>query len=187
MSLFFCFHLILFHLFFSSPFPFIGFSSPSPYFHSLHPSSSFSSSTECLLVTEQPKLNMFTRPRREILKSYRKKTFPGVTADRGRHAVLSYPRCFTVALCTTSRLCPGGHLHGTVNGHPLLNLLLTVKSMYLITSRCKSQCEVWGNREDWAQSNELQQEAVRQGCGEPPRGGWTTCRHRFPALIPMSD
>lgn len=101
----------------------------------------FPSITECLLVTEQSKVNMSTRPRREILKGCRKKAYPEVTADRQRHAVLSYPKHFTMTLCFTSRLCQGGHLHRTAYGHSLLNLSFTIKSMYPITSRCNSKCE----------------------------------------------
>lgn len=38
----------------------------------------------------------------------------------------------------------------------------------------------------WAHTNGLQHVALGQGCGEPPHGAWTTCRHRFPTLVPMS-
>lgn len=38
----------------------------------------------------------------------------------------------------------------------------------------------------WAHTNGLRHVALGQGCGEPPHGVWTTCRHRFPTLVPMS-
>lgn len=83
---FFCFHLILFHWGFSLFLSFIDFSSPSPYIHSHIFLFSFPIN-ECLLVTEHLKLNMITRPRRQILDSCRE-SHPGVAADRQR------PVCF---------------------------------------------------------------------------------------------
>lgn len=144
---FFCFHVILVHIFLSLSFLLLD--SLSLFLFSLSTSIFFFFSTsKCLPVTEQLNLNMSTRPGREILKSCRKKIYPGVTADRQRQAVLSYPKHFTMALWITSESCQDGHLHGTVYGHPLFNIFLTTNSVCFITSKSNSQSGAWGNRED---------------------------------------
>lgn len=102
----------------------------------------FSSITECLLVTEQLKLNMSTRRRREVLKSCGKKTY----------------RCRqTEARFHTPDILPWhseSHLDharmDTCVGQFMATLFSTyfVQSTYLITWKCNSWCKAWGNRED---------------------------------------
>lgn len=109
LPFFFCFHLILFHWGFS-PLPFLYWILLSLSIFLFSASIFlFFSINECLLVTEQLKLNMITRPRREILNSCREKTHPGVTWDKQRHVCFHIQMFYHVTL-NHIKIMPGGTL-----------------------------------------------------------------------------